>query len=150
MLKSFRYLASLLVVASFLNISAGADEPVVKPQMMTRADIAGEIFSRPDMIKTERPGGATLDVVSLFGKDEKFVSGMYQSGAIRFEITEPYGVDEFMYFLKGGVKLTSSDGTIMIVNSGDAVTIPKEWTGVWETDGYTKIYVIYSPTGEIE
>lgn len=150
MLKSIRYLASLFVVAGFLNISAGADEPVVKPQVMTKADIAGEIFSRPDMIKTERPNGVTLDVVSLFGKDEKFVSGMYQSGPSRFEITEPYGVDEFMYFLKGSVRLTSPDGTVMTINPGDAVTIPKEWTGVWETEGYTKIYVIYSPTGEIE
>lgn len=60
MLKSFRSLASLFVVASFLSISAGADEPVVRPQMMSKAEIAGEIFSRPDMIKTERPGGPTL------------------------------------------------------------------------------------------
>jgi len=25
------------------------------------------------------------------------------------------------------------------------VTVPREWTGVFETDGYTKIWVIYSP-----
>ena len=32
----------------------------------------------------------------------------------------------------------------MQVNAGEAVTIPKEWTGTWETEGYTKIWVIYS------
>ena len=70
--------------------------------------------------------------------------------ASRFEITGPYGVDEFRYFLKGSVTLTSSDGSVKIIKAGEAATIPKEWTGVWETEGYTKIYVIYSATGEIE
>jgi hypothetical protein len=28
--------------------------------------------------------------------------------------------------------------------------IPADWTGVWDTEGYTKIYVIYSPEGPIE
>jgi uncharacterized cupin superfamily protein len=32
----------------------------------------------------------------------------------------------------------------MTINTGEAVTMPKEWTGVWETDGYEKIWVIYS------
>ncbi len=49
-----------------------------------------------------------------------------------------------MFFLEGGVTLTSSDGTELVINAGEAVTIPKEWTGVFETDGYTKICVIYS------
>ena len=66
---------------------------------------------------------------------------------VRIEIDEPYGVDEFMYFLEGSVTLTSSDGSEQVINAGEAVTIPKEWTGVWETDGYTKIWVIYSADG---
>lgn len=132
------------------GMSATAGEPVVKPQMMSKAEIAGEIFSRPDMVTTHHPGGPALDVVSLLSSDEKFVSGMYRSGPSRFEIDEPYGVDEFMHFLEGSVTLTSSDGSVQVINAGEAVTIPKEWTGVWETEGYTKIYVIYSATGEID
>jgi uncharacterized cupin superfamily protein len=50
-----------------------------------------------------------------------------------------------MYFIKGSVTLTSSDGRVQSVEAGEAVTIPKEWTGIWETEGYTKIWVIYSP-----
>ena len=53
-----------------------------------------------------------------------------------------------MFFLEGSVTLTSSDGTVTVVNAGEAVTIPKEFTGVWESDGYRKIWVIYSATGE--
>jgi uncharacterized cupin superfamily protein len=89
----------------------------------------------------------TLDVTTLLSSDEKFASGMYQSGRSYFELTEPYGVDEFMYFLNGSVILTSSDGTVQTVNAGEAVTIPKEWTGIWDTQGYTKIWVIYSEDG---
>jgi hypothetical protein len=33
--------------------------------------------------------------------------------------------------------------------AGDSVVIPEDWTGVWDTEGYTKIYVIYSPDGPI-
>ena len=64
-----------------------------------------------------------------------------------FDIAEPYGGDEFMFFLEGDVTLTSSDGSAITISAGEAVTIPKEWTGRWETDGYRKIWVIYSADG---
>ncbi len=105
------------------------------------------MFEREDTLETTRNGNTTLDVTSLLSSDKKFASGLYKSGKSYFEITEPYGVDEFMYFVKGGVTLTSSDGSKMVINAGDAVTIPKEWTGTWDTDGYTKIWVIYSEDG---
>ena len=96
---------------------------------------------------THEDGHETLDVTTLLSSDGKFASGMYKSGKTRAEITEPYGVDEFMYFLEGSVTLTSSDGSVQVINAGEAVTIPKEWTGIWDTDGYTKIWVIYSADG---
>jgi uncharacterized cupin superfamily protein len=43
--------------------------------------------------------------------------------------------------------LTSTDGTVIVINEGEAVTIPKEWTGILDTDGYTQIYVLYSDDG---
>ncbi len=152
MMKPYRLLSCILLVALAGNsgVLALDEDAVVKPQIMTKADIAGEVFSRSDMSKTERPGGATYDVTSLLSSDEKFAAGMYRAGASRVEIDEPYGVDEFMYFLEGSVTLTSSDGSVQVINAGDAVTIPKEWTGVWETGGYTKIWVIYSAAGKIE
>jgi uncharacterized cupin superfamily protein len=123
-----------------------ADEPV-HPARLSQADIAGEVFKRPDVVTNTQGGNTTLDVTSMLSSDKKFGSGMYKSGAVRIEITEPYGVDEFMYFLEGSVTLTSSDGNVQVVNAGEAVTIPKEWTGVWDTEGYTKLWVIYSEDG---
>jgi uncharacterized cupin superfamily protein len=118
------------------------------PAKIAAAQMKGAIFDREDMTKTEHEDGhTTLDVTSLLSSDGKFASGMYRSGKTHSEISEPYGVDEFMLFLEGGVTLTSSDGTVTTIGPGDAVTIPKEWTGIWDTEGYTKIWVIYSEDG---
>jgi uncharacterized cupin superfamily protein len=95
-------------------------------------------------------GNTTHDVEVFRTESGLFDAGMYRSGQVRIEITEPYGVNEYMHFLEGGVTLTSSDGTVTEITAGDSVVIPKEWTGVWDTDGYTKIYVIYSPDAPIE
>ena len=136
---------ALLIVAATIAVAL-ADEPV-HPAKLSQTDIAGEVFDRPDMLELTEGGNTTLDVTSFLSSDKKFGSGMYKSGAVRFEITDPYGVDEFMYFLEGSVTLTSSDGEVQVINAGEAVTIPKEWTGVWDTQGYTKIWVIYSEDG---
>ncbi|MEQ8515592.1 MAG: cupin domain-containing protein [Chromatocurvus sp.] len=134
-----------LSLAALLPLSAGAD--VVKPAEMSRDDLAGGMFDSPDTVVTESDGGRILDITSLLSSDGRFASGMYRAGKSRFEINEPYGVDEFMYFLEGSVTLTSADGSQQVIEAGEAVTIPKEWTGIWETDGYTKIWVIYSEDG---
>ena len=145
MKKAFALIVGVVLVAGTL---VAANNETVLPAKMSKADIAGDIFNRPDMIRNERPDGrVSLDVTSLLSSDKKFASGMYKAGKSRFEATEPYGVDEFMYFLEGSVTLTSSDGSVQVINAGEAVTLPKEWTGIWETDGYTKIWVIYSEDG---
>ena len=136
--------AALLFAAGAMLTAA---EPVPQPAELTREDIGGAIFNRDDVIVHERGNNVTLDYTSLKSSDGRFASGMYRSGKVRSEITEPYGVDEFMYFIEGGVTLTSSDGTVHTIRAGEAVTIPKEWTGIWDTDGYSKIWVIYSEDG---
>lgn len=140
-----------LVLAGTIAAAAAAisaEDDVVRPAEIDRAAIDGAIFERADMTETVHADGhTTLDVTTLKSSDGKFASGMYRSGPVRIEIDEPYGVDEFMYFIDGGVTLTSADGTVQRIDAGEAVTIPKEWTGVWDTDGYTKIWVIYSADG---
>ena len=148
-MKKIRFSAipPTLVLIAGLSQPACAGDAVV-PTELSKADISGDIFKRDDtLVKKHDNGNTTLDVTSLMSSDKKFASGMYKSGKVRFEITEPYGVDEFMYFLEGGVTLTSSDGTVQVIEAGEGVTIPREWTGVWDTEGYTKIWVIYSEDG---
>jgi uncharacterized cupin superfamily protein len=147
-IKYFLYSALTLTSG---NLSA---EQFPLPVKMSKTQIAGEIFTDnvPVVEKHENEKGVytTEDVEAFLSSDKHFDSGMYRSGASRFVISDAYGVDEFMYFLEGGVTLTSANGEKMEIKTGDAVTIPKEWTGVWETDGYTKIYVIYSADSTIE
>jgi len=145
MRKTYIVDMGLLVLAG--TVAAVLAKEPVHPAKLSREDIAGEVFARPDMLELTDKGNTTLDVTSLLSSDKKFGSGMYRSGAVRYEISEPYGVDEFMYFLEGSVTLTSSDGLVQVIGAGEAVTIPKEWTGIWDTQGYTKIWVIYSEDG---
>ncbi len=141
----------LLIALGILTFTASTfatDHDAVLPAKMSSEDIAGEIFERADMAQqTHEDGHVTQDVTSLLSSDKKFASGMYTSGKTRSEINQPYGVDEFMYFISGSVTLTSSDGSVQKIGAGEAVTIPKEWTGIWETEGYSKIWVIYSADG---
>ncbi len=147
MTRNLIVLITIVAMTAALSATQNSDEGMRHPAKMSKEEIAGKIFKRPDMIEKDHGDHVTLDVTSLLSSDGKFASGMYRSGKTRSEITEPYGVDEFMYFLEGSVTLTSSDGTAQTINAGEAVTIPKEWTGVWDTDGYTKIWVIYSEDG---
>jgi uncharacterized cupin superfamily protein len=145
------WIAAILVVFVGINL---ASEPPPKPIKLSKDQIAGKIFEdfKPIVTKHENERGpyTTHDVEAFLSSDKQFDAGMYRSGPNRHTISEPYGVNEFMYFVEGGVKLTSKDGTVQVINAGDAVVIPKEWTGIWETDGYMKIYVIYSPGKPIE
>lgn len=139
--------SSLLTGLLVTSTSSAFADDVVYPAEMSSADIAGAIFERPDTLVTGEGAGTVKDITSLLSSDGRFASGMYLAGKSRWVIDEPYGVDEFMYFLEGSVTLTSSDGSVTNISAGEAVTIPKEWTGIWETEGYKKIWVIYSDDG---
>lgn len=143
-----KLLVTIIIFGAAAIALSDHHEGAVHPAKIAAADMDGSIFKREGMTRTEHESGnVTLDVTSLKSSDGKFASGMYKSEKSYFEATDAYGVDEFMYFIEGGVTLTSSDGTVTEIKAGDAVTIPKEWTGIWDTDGYTKIWVIYSADG---
>ncbi len=146
--KLNRAVVLMMMGAFTVAIAAHHEKEVVYPAKISKSDAAGQIFDRENMLETTHDDGhTTLDVTTLLSSNGKFASGMYRSGKTRLDINEPYGVDEFMFLLEGGITLTSSDGTVTQVNAGEGVTIPKEWTGIWDTDGYTKIWVIYSEDG---
>ena len=143
-----KLLVSIIMIAAATVAISAHHEKAAVPAKISKNEMSGKIFDRENMIETKHDSGnVTLDVTTLLSSDKKFASGMYRSGKSYFEATDPYGVDEFMYFLEGSVKLTSSDGSVQTIHAGEAVTIPKEWTGIWDTDGYTKIWVIYSEDG---
>jgi len=140
---------AIVLGTSLGSCAAWAAEPV-HPVKISKTQVAGAIFDDYEPVVKTEGGNTTHDVEVFLSKDRQFDAGMYRSGKLRAEIRTPYGVNEYMHFLDGGVTLTSSDGTVTDVRAGDSVVIPADWTGVWDTNGYTKIYVIYSPGGPIE
>ena len=144
----FKFRLTIVFVCAGLLSPAIADKQdseTVLPTKISKDDAAGMIFQRDDVTATTHADGhQTASVTSMASSDGKFHSGMYRSSKTRFEISEPYGVDEFMYFLSGSVTLTSTDGSVMTVHAGEAITMPKEWTGIWDTDGFEKIWVTHS------
>jgi len=99
--------------------------------MLSRDQVGPKIFSDFESVVRQRESGdqtwRTEDVEAFVSSDRKFDAGIYRSGPVRLVDNEEYGVDEFMYFLEGGVILTSIDGTKLTVGPGDAVIIPKEF-----------------------
>jgi len=130
-----------------VSVNAGAAGGGGALAKLSAEDLAGGAFNSPDTIITEGDAGTILDFTSLTASDGKFASGVYSAGPQAIDITEPYGVDEFMFFLEGSVTLTPLGGDPVTIGPGEAVTIPKEWMGRWETPGYRKIWVIYSADG---
>ena len=137
----------LIVASTFcLSVNPAMAADAIHPAVIDKSEIASDIAQHPNvMIEKLSDGSDGLDVVSMLSSDRKFIVGKFKAGPYRSEYTKPRGVDEYMHFLEGGVTLTSSDGKVTEVKAGDSVTLPKEWTGIWETKGYIKIYVVYYP-----
>lgn len=134
--------------AGALAVSAIGGEDVIRPAELTATEIAGAIFDHPEVVVRSRDDRTTHDFITHLSSDKKFVSGIYRATEGHWNYHDkPYGVDEFMYFIEGSVTLTSEDGTVQVIEAGEAATIPKEWKGTWDTMGYSKLYVIYSADG---
>jgi len=130
---------------SVFTLAARADAPaaVPKPVKVTAADARGPVFKGKDAVQENGADGAAIDVPKLKSHDGKFVAGLYSAGPSDAPI-ESYSEDEFMFFLEGGVTLTSADGTVLHVKAGEGAFMPKGWKGRWTTKGYKKYYVTYS------
>jgi ethanolamine utilization protein EutQ len=137
--------ALLLALAASPALAAPADHPV----KVSTAQAMGPIFEGPTVVTAKEGGAMTKWFEMMSSPDKKFSAGTYTATASRNEIAS-YTENEFMFFLKGGVTLTSADGTVTEVKAGDGVTIPKGWKGVWDTKGYTKFYVTYDPDAPVQ
>jgi len=135
------------LVMTWVTATAVAQAETIKPIKDTKPDIAGAIFQRKDAVHANNNGNVTTDVVTFTSSDTAFQTGVYKSGPDHETVKGPQGYpyNEFMYFISGGVRLTSSDGSVMTVGAGEAVTLPRGWTGQFDTEGYSKLYVDYNP-----
>ena len=102
------------------------------------------VFTRLDADRPPAAGPAASVLVTMASSDRKFETGFYQVGSEHEEYRgEGYDNDEFCYILTGSVVLTAANGRVDTIGPGDAVSIPRGWKGRWDSDGYTKLWVIY-------
>lgn len=102
------------------------------------------VFTSADAAGFPTPGPAARQHSTMTSGDGRFETGYYQVGPEHEEYFDTgYANDEFCYILTGSVVLTAANGTVNTIRPGDAVTIPRGWKGRWDSDGYTKLWVIY-------
>jgi uncharacterized cupin superfamily protein len=138
---------TLLALWTACSLSLAAEQPrtplvASKPVKITAQAAHGPIFNTTAAVSENGPDGPATDVLLARSKDGKVESGLFRAGPSEQDI-DSYPQDEFMFFIEGGVKLTSSDGTVLEVTVGEGVAIPHGWKGHWSTQGYKKYYVTY-------
>ena len=122
---------------------------IPNPAKVTKDQMSGNIFKNKDShASVYNETTPVIDFVSLTSSDEKFITGVYSSEALHESYPDGYGMDEFWVLLSGSITLTSEDGTVTVYNPGDACSISSEWKGRWDTEGYTKVYSVYSRNGK--
>ncbi|MDR3399471.1 MAG: cupin [Pandoraea sp.] len=143
-LKALKALTTLIALALCVT---GASAETLHPIKASRQELAGPVFDRADAVHENEDGNDTVDVNTFTSGDKAFQTGVFKSGPVREEIRSApgYPYTELLVFLSGGAKFTSSDGNVVEAGPGEAVTLPKGWTGVFESTGYTKLYAVYDP-----
>ena len=142
------HLFAVVAAAFVLSISSvWAQQAGPEIQRLSAEDLAGSVLEHPNTQRlpevSEVGETQALDRLWHESGDGCLQTGFYETGPNRYTVKDPYPYDELMLFFEGGVTLTPSDGTAVKVIAGDTVLLPKGWTGIWESDGYRKMYVIY-------
>jgi uncharacterized cupin superfamily protein len=132
---------SLLIAAP---IAVADNPPAIK--RLTMEELETSVFAEgTERLEEESETGKTPALDRLWHKspDGCMQTGVYQTGRNRYTVDEPYPYDELMVFIEGGVTLTASSGAVTQVGPGDVIMMPQGWQGIWDSEGYRKIYVIY-------
>lgn len=134
----------LLPLAGVFTVSVSA-QPAL--QKLSADTLSSDVFAdaRTEQLTESSEVGDTpaQDLVWHESDDRCLQTGVYETGPNRYTITDPYPHDELMMFIAGGVTLTPTNGEAVVIAAGDTVMLPKGWTGIWDSEGYRKVYVIY-------
>ncbi len=150
-----RHLIGLLLLGSGIGAAAmlphaqaeTENDGAAVLQRLSAQALAGSVFSDPNteaLTESSEVGeAAARDLVWHESDDRCLQTGVYETGVNRYTINDPYPHDELMMFISGGVTLTPKGGEPVVIVAGDTVMLPKGWTGLWDSQGYRKVYVIY-------
>ena len=140
--------AALAVCLLSVTASVGADD-IVLPVMLDRPALEGGLYEQVETrISTlDWSGGInTTETAEAFVSDDgRMRMGLFRSDAVTINRTTPRPLNEYMHFIQGGARFTAPDGTVFDVKAGESILVPRGWVGLFETEGYLKLYVAYTP-----
>jgi len=108
---------------------------------------------------TEVPNDGFIDIL-VEGELEFRVANLFEGSELRAVVfestpaktdhrTRPLEYDEFVLVLSGKLILTEQDGRVQEFAPGDAVVLPKGYTGTWEMQGnYRELAIIAQQPGQ--
>lgn len=98
-------------------------------------------YSFMEVIDGDNPEAGSLK--SYKSNDGKFNAGLSHYSKMTLRLKD-WPQDEFMYFLEGQVEITNEDGSSKVYGPGDAIVMPKGFSGTWrQLSTIKKIHVSY-------
>jgi uncharacterized cupin superfamily protein len=135
----------LLAVAGLVvSVSAAQESP--SPVRMDPDKMAGlglTPIPNDGFIDILVEGELEFELASLFDGEELRVVVVESTPAKTDHRTRPLEYDEFVLVLNGKLVLTEPDGTVHEFTPGDALIVPKGYTGTWEQQGtYRELAIV--------
>ena len=98
-------------------------------------------YSFMEVMDGDNPEAGSLQ--SYKSNDGKFNAGLSHYSKMTLRLKD-WPQDEFMYFLEGQVEITNEDGSSKVYGPGDAIVMPKGFSGTWrQLSAIKKIHVSY-------
>lgn len=130
------------------EVSSTVADGDVTPQAasISKQELSGEIFSDEP---TKKFGGHAAKNVTVFkSPDEMFSVGVFEmtvdeeaNSSLRYD---NFPKHEFMYFLEGKMTFIDDAGLVTEAGPGEALIIPKGWSGTRTTTSIRKISVMFN------
>jgi uncharacterized cupin superfamily protein len=145
LIKTLNHPIGAMVLAGFSYfVSSPTIAQVMHPTKITGNDATAK--TAPDVHQTDPAYKDYKWRIMGASADKNYRSGLTWTTKRVSDVDEPNTVDEFIFIVKGRERYTSSDGTVIEVNAGDGIFVPKGWRGQWESDGPVEFFfAVYDP-----
>jgi uncharacterized cupin superfamily protein len=140
------FVAPILAFAGLAVWQSAAAQPGPSPVRMDPDKMAGLGLTRipnDGFIDILVEGELEFDIASLFDGEELRVVVVESTPAKTDHRNRPLEYDEFVLVLNGKLVLTEQDGTVHEFTPGEALVVPKGYTGTWEQQGtYRELAIV--------
>lgn len=144
-----------VLLAGLWAVSNASDETRSQPPAVVSIPKSSQLLPLPDVgqipkefVKTQAPVGQASKT-SYASTNGVFSVGLYETRSASRAVLSyatPYAHDEMMVVLRGTIRVTGAHGETQSFTVGDALVLPKGWTGTIELSGEFRIlHAEYAP-----